>query len=184
MERLSIGPRSGLAKDARKDLGYGRSDANFHFPRAKIASFPYNNLEADSSDVGAEELSREDEELVRDIVRITMSDPMPTDSLIRRSIDRNAFVSGNQPIGESPSGKSMVPFPKMYSKRIQVGGGVNQPFAIRPGQYPRTGTTRGWSHAPLPIEDDIEFSEIEDGEPLELVKVRNMIKRIIAQESE
>jgi len=183
MGQFSIGPRPGLAKDSRNDLGYGRTDANFHLPRSLSGTFPYtiDNDDQDSS------LAPEDEDLVRDIVRMTMSNPVRVDSLIGNSIDNDAFVSGIHRIatlGESPSGKSMVPFPAMYSKRIQAGGGVNQPVAIDPGSALRTGTEKGWAAAPPAIDADVKFSEIEDEEPIELVKIRNVIKKIIAQENE
>jgi len=185
MSKLSIGPTAGLTKDSRNDLGYGRTDANFHSPRVSSGTFPYtiDNNEQDN-DIS---LTPEDEDLVRDIVRITMSNPTRVDSLIGNSIDNDAFVSGIHQIaalGESPSGRSMVPFPRMYSKRIQVGGGVNQPFAITPGQHPKTGTEKGWAGAPPSVGDDIRFDEINDEEPIELVKIRNIIKRIITQENE
>ena len=183
MEQMSIGPRPGLTKDTRNDLGYGRTDANFHKPRSLSGTFPYT-ADDHNDDL---ELTPEDEDLVRDIVRITMSNPTQVDSLIGNSVDNDSFVSGIHRIatlGESPSGKSMVPFPKMYSSRIQVGGGVNQPVAISPGSALRTGTEKGWANSPPAIADDVNYSEIEDGEPIELVKIRNIIKRIITQESD
>jgi hypothetical protein len=183
MQKLSIGSRPGLSKDTRNDLGYGRTDANFHVPRVSVGTFPYtiddNQLDSD--------LEPEDEELVRDIIRMTMSNPQQTDSLAGISVDHDSFVSGIHRIatlGESPSGKSMVPFPRMYSSRVQAGGGVNQPAAIRPGSALRTGTKKGWAASPVPIAADVKFKEIENGEPIELVKIRNAIKKIIAQENE
>lgn len=183
MEQLSIGPRPGLSKDSRSDLGYGRTDANFHSPRSLSGTFPYT-VDNHDDDI---DLSPEDEDLVRDIVRMTMSNPVQVDSLIGNSVDNDAFVSGIHRIatfGEAASGKSMVPFPRMYSSRIQAGGGVNQPVAISPGSALRTGTEKGWANSPVPVIDDVNFDEIDDGEPIELVKIRNIIKRIITQESE
>jgi hypothetical protein len=72
----------------------------------------------------------------------------------------------------------------MYKKRIQVGGGVNGPMAIRPGIPPRTGTTKGWSRAPVLFGDDVKYSEIEEGEDANLIKLRKVINYILQQEED
>ena len=183
MQKLSIGTRAGLSKDTRKDLGYGRADTNFHTPRQSFNTFPYMS---DGNEPEGVELSEDEEDLVRDIVRITLSDYSGFDIGAKNSSDKKTYVSNQRlsTMGEGPSGRSMVPFPKMYSKRIQAGGGATSPKAVSTKSQFRTGTKRGWSNAPIPIVKGVEFNEIEEDYPQELIKVRNAIKRIIAQEKE
>ena len=107
-----------------------------------------------------------------------MSTPYKSsDSLIGRSIDSSYLVGGNArvAIGEAVA-KGMVPFPGMYKKRLQVGGGVNSPKLVAPGQYNRTGTYRGWSHAPVPVDDLVSTDDHEDDN---LEKVRSVVRAIL-----
>ena len=170
---LSLGHRPGLSHDTRKDLGYGLSKEKYHKPRKKAATFPY----PESIDVEDIELGLSDDQLNK--IKNKISTPYKShDNLIGRSIDRDSMANGNRPIaiGEV-SGKSLVPFPGMYKDRIQVGGGVNSPKSIAPGQYNRTGTYRGWSHSSIPPND------LEDIEPEEeaLEKVRNIVRTVLAR---
>ena len=185
---LSFGQQQGLGAytDTRSDLGYGKSVDKFHKPRSKGGAFPY--VEEDQyADVGElEEI--EDEALLRKFVNKIMNPGKSDDSLIGRSADRDAKVNGNKPIGPSlgESGSGMVPFPGMYKKRLQVGGGVNSPTAISPGGYQRSGTKKGWSQAPVPPADDnanIKYSELEMDEDPNIVRLRKVVNHIIDQQN-
>ena len=168
---LSLGRRAGLEKDARTGSGYGVLKTKHHFPRPKGSSFPYTE-ESEEIDVDVGISDVDIEQILKKIATPFKS----SDPLIGRSIDHSSYAGGNArvAIGEA-SGKSLVPYPGMYKKRIQVGGGVNSPKLISPGQYNRTGTYRGWSHAPVPLEisDDQESDEA-------LEKVRELVSMILS----
>ena len=179
MSASSIGYRPGLELDFRNDLGYGRTQASFHKQRSKSSTFPYT---VDDNHDNSEDFSEYDEDLLRKFIKKTLMNPQKSDSLIGVSVDKTSFVSGNTPLGELAVAKGISPFPKMYSKRIQVGGGVNKPMAYDPGQYERTGTYHGWSRAPIDNWDVVKFSEIEDGEDPTLVKIRKIVRDILSRE--
>ena len=178
---LSLGQRPGLSHDARKDLGHGIAVDKHHKPRTAAASFPYK---ADDQDVADVELEI-DAELLKKIVNKIATPYKSSDHLIGRSADHSARVNGNHPIaiGESVA-KGMVPFPGMYKKRMQVGGGVNSPTLIGPGQYNRTGTYRGWSHAPVDMSVDLQYDDEIEPEELALKKVKKIVRSILKNNSE
>lgn len=173
---LSLGHRPGLSHDARKDLGHGMAMDKFHKPRQSSSEFPY--IEDDKSvDV---ELTI-DPEILQKINNRIATPYKSDDSLIARSADHSSRVNGNQriAIGENAVASGMVPFPGMYKKRMQAGGGVNSPKLISPGQYNRTGTYRGWSKAPVDMAADLEYDEQTSQEELPLKKVRKLVHFIL-----
>jgi hypothetical protein len=181
---LSIGPRAGRSYDTNQGFGYGRSSTRFHEPRLKGSNFPYSAPVEDDPHI-----SEEDEEIVKKVINKMRGGADHRDHLSSRSADHFTFQGGNMRVGiaNEAAGTGMVPFPAMYKKRIQVGGGVNSPMAINPGQNPRTGTELGWSHAPLPpanANDEIMFSELEAGEDPSILKLRKVISSILKQEKE
>lgn len=171
---VSLGRRPGLSHDGRLDLGYGTSREKFHSSRKKGSSFPYDEPFEDEA-----ELSLTDDQLEK-IYNKIKTPFKSSDFLIGRSADHVTVANGNHPValGEV-SGKSLVPFPGMYKKRIQVGGGVNSPKLVSPGQYNRTGTYRGWSHAPIPLdtmpENEDDLSPEEEG----LEKIRDLVRMVL-----
>lgn len=173
---LSLGQRPGLSHDVRSDLGHGTAVDKHHKPRQKSQTFPYT---VDDHE-GAEELVDLDDELLRKVVNKIATPYKSSDSLIGRSADHSARVNGNHPvaIGESVA-KGLVPFPGMYKKRLQVGGGVNSPTLIRPGQYNRTGTYRGWSHAPVDLEVEMPYDKDVEQEEMALKKVRKLVRSVL-----
>ena len=188
---VSIGRRSGTSLDTRSDLGYGRSSNGFHEPRIKTGAFPYVEKDDYAADADVD-VDLEIDVLKRILNKFT-TPYKSDDSLIGRSADHDAFVGGNKPIqhaglSEIAASNSLVPFPTMYKKRIQVGGGVNSPFAIDPGQYPRTGTERGWAHAPEelggPEGVNVTFDEYLSGEDESITKIRKIVRGIIDQQEE
>jgi len=177
---LSLGQRPGLSHDARKGLGHGIAADKYHKSRSKGASFPYVEDEEEVEvDTGV------DSETLEKIINKIATPYKSSDHLIGRSADHSARVNGNQPIaiGESTA-KGMVPFPGMYKKRVQVGGGVNSPKLISPGQYNRTGTYRGWSKAPVDLSVDVEYDEDMTPEELPLKKIRKIVQSILKNNSE
>lgn len=176
---LSPGPRPGLSHDGRVDLGYGTAKEKFHLSRSKGSSFPYDEpVEDEDIDLGlsADQLNR--------ISNKTSTPFRSSDFLIGRSADHVTVANGNHPValGEA-SGRSLVPFPGMYKNRLQVGGGVNSPKLVSPGQYNRTGTDRGWSHAPIPLDVAADEKDEMTPEELALEKIRNIVKHVLKSNS-
>ena len=179
---VSLGLRPGLSHDGRQELGYGTTKEKFHSPREKGSNFPYSEPAQDESEE-IEELEITDELMTKIINRIA-TPYKSSDALIRRSIDKDSYANGNRPIaiGEG-SGKSLVPFPGMYKKRMQVGGGVNSPKLVAPGQYNRTGTTRGWSHAPIPLDPAQDKEAVLTPDEEGLQKIRDIVRMVLDSSS-
>ena len=185
---ISIGRRKGRSLDHRDDLGYGRSSAKFHKPRTKAATYPY------TEDDSYEDVDLDLEISVLDKIVNKFSTPYKSDdTLIGRSADHNAMVDGNKPLAavqqEMAVAKGMVPFPAMYKDRVQVGGGVagGGHQYVRGDDRIKTGTTRGWSHAPEEVGGpegvDITFDEyINDEEDANIVKLRKVVQGVLAQQ--
>jgi hypothetical protein len=186
---ISLGRRRGSSLDYRDDLGYGRTSAKFHTDRVKSATYPYVEEDSFGEDI---DLGLEIDVLDRIINKF--STPYKSDdSLIGRSADHNAKVDGNKPLApvqqEMAVAKGMVPFPSMYKKRIQVGGGVagGAQKYVRGSDRVKTGTWDGWSHAPEEIGGpegvNITFDEyISDEEDANILKLRKVVQGILDQQ--
>ena len=175
---LSLGHRPGLSHDSNTDRGYGKAADKFHKQRQSASSYPYVE-EDDHEDI--DDLFSHD--LIKRVANKIATPFKSSDSLIGRSIDHSSFAGGNNRVGIGESvAKGLVPFPNMYKKRIQVGGGVNSPKMVSPGQYNRTGTYRGWSHAPVPA--DQQMSVIADEEDTNLEKVRALVRAVLKNNTE
>lgn len=176
----SLGYRPGLSHDSRTDLGYATTKQKFHAPRQKGSSFPYEEEPDPIDDLEEPAL---DYETLKKIDNKVSTPYNSHDSLIGRTADSFYLIGGNSrvAIGEAVA-KGMVPFPGMYKKRIQVGGGANSPKLVAPGQYNRTGTYRGWSHAPIPADEIIHKSEddyVESTDEDNVEKVRSIVRSIL-----
>tara|TARA_B100001094_G_C18167950_1_gene793288 strand:- start:708 stop:1280 length:573 start_codon:yes stop_codon:yes gene_type:complete len=177
---LSLGQRPGLSHDSRSGLGYGLSKDKLHKPRIKGSSFPYTDPdEAEEVDL---EISDEDLEKIAN----KMATPFKShDSLIGRTADPFAMANGNARVGVAEAtAKGLVPFPNMYKKRMQAGGGVNSPKLVAPGQYNRTGTLQGWSRAPIDTHSPLEYDEDTSPEDVALKKVRKLVRSILKNNTE
>jgi hypothetical protein len=169
---LSLGHRPGLSFDLKADLGYGIGKSKFHEPRVNGSEFPYM-LDDEESQV---DLSDEySEEFLKKLSNKITTPYKSSDNLIGRSADNFSFANGNirTGIGEAVA-KGMVPFPNMYKNRVQAGGGVNSPKLVSPGQYNRTGTYRGWSKAPIPL-DDVSYDQEDEN----LKKIRSIVRHVL-----
>lgn len=177
---LSLGQRPGLSHDSRTGLGYGLSKDKLHQPRAKGNSFPY--IDADEEEEVDLEISHDTlEKIVNKIATPFAS----SDPLIGRTSDFSAMANGNVRVGIGEGvAKGLVPFPNMYKKRVQVGGGVNSPKLVAPGQYNRTGTLRGWSKAPVDAHSPLEYDEDTSSEDAALKKVRKLVHSILKNSTE
>jgi len=184
---ISLGRRSGMNLDYRDDLGYGRSSAKYHEPRVKASSYPYTEEDPyDDVDLGLEI------DVLQHIINKIATPYKTDDSLIGRSADHNAKVDGNKPIlslGEMAVAKGMVPFPSMYKKRIQVGGGAGGGSMqyTRGDAKPKIGSWLGWAHSPEEVGGpegvDITFDEyIDDEEDANILKLRKVVRGILDQQ--
>ena len=174
---LSLGQRPGLNHDSRTGLGYGLDKNTFHNSRHSSQEFPYV-VNDPKDDEELEDLGLEANVAQR--IKNKISSPYKSgECLICRSLDHTAMASGNRPvaIGEATA-KGLVPFPGMYKKRVQSGGGVNSPKLVAPGQYNRTGTYRGWSHAPTDDNINIDYNEYDE-ESISLEKARKIVRKVL-----
>ena len=178
---LSLGQRPGLSHDTKKDLGYGISKEKFHQSRKNATAFPY----IDDEEYDIDSIDVEEDPVILKKISNKLGTQNVADSLIGRSADKFAMANGNIRVGIGEQAKnSLVPFPNMYKKRLQVGGGVNSPKLISPGQYNRTGTYRGWSKAPVPLDVDLggkhEAHDDEETSELEaLDHVRQVVRSVL-----
>ncbi len=177
---LSLGQRPGLSHDSRTGLGYGLSKDKVHAPRPEAGSFPYAEPD-ESEDVDLDI----DVETLEKIVDKIATPFKSSDPLIGRSADFSAMANGNVRVGiGEATAKGLVPFPSMYKKRLQVGGGVNSPKLVAPGQYNRTGTLKGWSKAPVDAHSPLEYDEDTSLEDAALKKVRKIVHSILKNNTE
>ena len=188
---ISLGQRKGRNLDHRDDLGYGRNSAKFHKARTKGQSYPYTEPDEFKDD---QEIDIGLEIDVLDRIINKFSTPYKSDDpLIGRSADHNAKVDGNKPLApvqqEMAVAKGMVPFPSMYKKRIQVGGGISGGGSkyVRGQDRAKTGTWDGYSHAPEelggPEGVNVTFDEyINDEEDVNILKLRKVVKGILDQQ--
>jgi len=171
---VSIGYRPGISKDSRNDLGYGLSKNKFHNPRNLNNLYPYHEEDEGYDDP---EILDFDILVLQKIYNKISTPGQSFDPLIKRSKDAMAYVSGNRPLSLSEiMTQSLVPIPDLYKSRTNVGGGtVNK--MIRPGQYNRTGTYRGWSHANQEDYAELSFEEYSNSEDPAVERAKKIIKK-------
>jgi hypothetical protein len=165
--------------DARSDLGYGRSSAKFDLPRSFVQ---YGEIERDPE---AEEYIKDE---TYEAILTKVLDYDPGDPYAKYKNDPFHFVDGSTKISELSTAKGMVPFPRMYKSRTGSGTGGSGKAIASPGPTNTfrsisrpTGTKKGYSSAPEPIEilqdlngpkyslKDIMFGD-EDLEHLETIQ--------------
>ena len=172
---------SGAIPDKRAGLGYGQLEPRHHVPRQDNSSFPYEDPD-EHEDVDISDIDPETQAKLRKVINGYLAN----DFLDVKGTDPFYYAAGNTRLGEAV-GTSIAPFPAMYRKRIQVGGGANKPAAIRPGSLQQTGSKIGFSHGHKDIagDDDINVlqldSEVELDE-LPLKKVRLLVRKILEKE--
>lgn len=150
--------------DARGDLGYGRVKPRFHVSRTRGKSYPY--LEPDPNEVEPEELA-DDEETLDAIAQKTLTFTQMDPFAINKT---NPFYygAGNLKLSDCfwrtdevlrevhSMGTSMSPIPQLHrSPRVSFGTsltGDSHAQYLTPGNFRRTGSTRGWSKSPPPAD--------------------------------
>lgn len=166
--------------DARGDLGYGRVKPRFHISRSRGQSYPYT--EPDPHEVELEELE-DDEETLDAIAQKTMTFTQMDPFAINKS---NPFYygAGNLKLSDCfwrtdrvleevhAMGTSMSPIPQLHrGPRVSFGPsltGDSHTQYLTPGNFRRTGSELGWSHAPPPNspDDDDTGERVESLEDL------------------
>lgn len=169
--------------DARGDLGYGRVKPRFHVSRTLGDSYPY--LEPDSLDDEDLEGVEFDEETLDAIAKktavYTQLDPFAVNKT-------NPFYygAGNLKLSDCfwrtdsvlaevhAMGTSMVSVPQLHrGRRVSLGTsltGDSHAQYLTPGNFRRTGSLRGWSSPPPPIDaadgeqedDELDIKNFED----------------------
>jgi hypothetical protein len=174
------------ARDDRKGLGYGILDPSGRFePRRSSTHYPY--LDPDPY----EDLDPEEEEL-QVMMRKKTTPPMSHDPMSHKSTDPFYFVAGNTKLSDcfyrpddvlsevDVASKSMSPVSSHYkgTKHGAAGGSPGAAFPYRVGNYKRTGTHYGFSHAPKLVtifDDDVEDLTDEELEDVRKFTVRDFI---------
>ena len=156
--------------DDRTGLGYGQvSQTGFSSPRGKQETYPYP--EPDLHDEDLDDILDDDDLDV--FVKKVNGNIHPTDSMAGNRVDRTSFVGGSTRgltgIIESQmviAKNSISAQPGQAKRSTGTSGGVNMSVAFNPGPALRTGTKRGISHAPPPLqglpEDEIAAFTIRD----------------------
>lgn len=160
-----------LNHDARQDLGYGRTSPRFHVPRQKAPTYPYT--EPDQFEDVEVEVDEESMEAVPKKVYTTGYTVLDRGAAAKS--DPFYFAAGNTKLSDCiyrpdevlaevhAMGDTMYPMPQMYKgKNVNFGPsltGDSHAQYLTPGSPLRTGTLRGWSKSPAPIEGEEDADE-------------------------
>jgi len=179
------------ARDARTGLGYGILTPKTQFPRQMGGEFPYVKKE-DSGDEDFDEDST-------DAVSKKYQPYTPTDFLSAAGAQPFYFVAGNTKLSDcfwrtdsilqeiATFSDSMSPLGGQQHKRM--GPAIGDSGAAFPYQggggsnYKRTGTTRGWSHAPPESPLQANQSAAED-ESEEILTLKDLADKILSNSGE
>lgn len=179
------------ARDAKTGLGYGILNPKTQLPRQMGGEFPYIEQE----DSGNEEL---DDDSV-DAVSTKYQSYVPNDFLRAAGSQPFYFAAGNTKLSDcfwrfekvlqeiATFSDSMSPLGNSYhkGKGPAIGGsGASFPYQGGGGSnYKRTGTTRGWSHAPPETWLQSEKSAAEDEEE-EIYSLKDLADKILSDRGE
>ena len=169
-------------RDDRKGLGYGILAPSGRFEPRKFSShYPY----LDPDPYG--DLDPEEEEL-QVMMRKKVPPAMRHDPMSHKSTDPFYFAAGNTKLSDcfynpddvlsevDVAAKSMSPVPSHYKGTKHGAAGAAFPSGV--GNYKRTGTHYGFSHAPkldTIFDDDIEDLTDEEIEDIRKFTVRDFV---------
>ena len=181
--------------DDRKGLGYGILEPKFHKNRNANSTFPYKDKDEHQ---GNDDHEMSDEEVDRFVKKIN-GKYQPVDPLKKNDPFYN--FAGNTPARSlaaeamAVNSKSMSPLPRSYSgskKAAAVSGGTSPlPFpgptlgfrtSIRP-----TGTKKGFSSAPAPMDDIMSVTDtglyspddVQDKDEKHVKDLRKLVRHIL-----
>ena len=163
------------AHDARNDLGYGRVTPRFHVSRQRGGSFPYIDPDYSADEIDDSEVDEDSIDAIHS--KITTLGTTSMDPYAINKTNPFYFGAGNLKLSDcferpdsvllevEAAARSMYPMPHMYKgKKVMfnapIGGVSGHSQTITNANPLRTGTTQGWSHAPV-TQVDAEFDEDE-----------------------
>jgi len=174
------------SRDSRTGLGYGITEPVYHHSRNLNSSYPYVDYDfLEDEDVEV------DEDSAKSITKKSI-DYYVTDPLSSNSTDSFYFVGGNTKLSDcfwrtdiilseiSAFGDSMVSIPQLNSRRGNSISGYSAAFSFPGGggsSYKRTGTLRGWSKSPPPLEIELEDEESEFSEEDDTYSLKDLAKK-------
>ena len=151
--------------DARQNSGYGRSSEKYHKKRTRGAHFPYTNPDQLDDMEDESEPSLASSKAVKS--KLPNKDYLAMDPNDDQSTDHFYFAAGNTKLSDcfyridsvlsevEVASRSMAPVPGMYKDKDVLFGTQDGPaMYIKDRSAKRTGSLKGWSKAPAPIEDD------------------------------
>lgn len=163
------------AHDTRNDLGYGKVTPRFHVSRQRGSVFPYVDPSKAYDDM--EDVEVDDDSIDAINSKITSLGATSMDKFANKKTNPFYFGAGNLKLSdcfERPDdvllevetvASSMYPMPHMYKGKnvmfnAPIGGVSGHSQTITNAHPLRTGTTMGWSHAPVTdVGVDDEFDE-------------------------
>ena len=178
-------------RDAKTGLGYGILQPKTQFPRQMASEFPYIEKE----DSGEEEYDEES----TDAVSKKYQSYTPSDFLRAAGNQPFYFVAGNTKLSDcfwrtervlqeiATFSDSMAPMAGQQHRGMGAtfgASGASFPYQGGGGSnYKRTGTTRGWSHAPPENRQQAEKSAEED-ESEEILTLKDLADKILSDRGE
>lgn len=152
--------------DTRQNLGYGRSSNKHHKKRMRGTHFPYTNPDQlDDMEDGTEPTLASSNAIKS---KLPNKDYVASDPGDDQSTDHFYFAAGNTKLSDcfnridsvlsevEVARSSMAPVPGMYKGKDVLFGTQDGPaMYIKDQTAKRTGSLKGWSQAPAPLEDDI-----------------------------
>jgi len=160
------------AQDSRDGLGYGLVVPRFHVQRSLQSTYPYTDEDPYEFDLA----DLEDDEDTLDAIghKVQTGNYMTNDPLAIGKVNPFYYAAGNTKLSDcfwrtdavlaevETLARSMTPIPQLYKKKglgtsgTGFSGNVGHAQYLTPGNYRRTGTLQGWSHAPPDIVNDEE----------------------------
>lgn len=161
------------AHDARNDLGYGKITPRFHVSRQRGGSFPYIDPDYSADKISDVEVDEDSIDALNS--KITTLGTTSMDPYAINKTNPFYFGAGNLKLSDcferpdsvilevEAAARSMYPMPHLYKgKKVMfnapIGGVSGHSQTITDANPLRTGTTQGWSHAPV-THVDSEFDE-------------------------
>ena len=152
--------------DTRQNSGYGRSSDKNHKKRMRGTHFPYTNPDQLDDMEDATEPTLASSDAIKS--KLPNKDYVASDPNDDQGTDHFYFAAGNTKLSDcfnridlvlsevEVASRSMAPVPGMYKGKDVLFGTQDGPaMYIKDRTAKRTGSLKGWSQAPAPIEDDI-----------------------------
>jgi hypothetical protein len=157
------------SRDARNDLGYGRTSNKFHKPRSLGGAYPYQ--EKSDFDVETEWDDEDTEQAISSkILKHQKSDPFS-----KKGTNPFYFAAGSTKLADcfyrtedvlkeiAHMANSLVPIPGLYKKRTNFSPGTKSSAgSISNKNFKRTGSKKGFASAPPEIKYDKNVNDEDE----------------------